>query len=432
MLPLVRRHAEDAAFYWQLLSSSAGATEVPARRARHFAETLALHLEGLGLADADGRDVALQSLQRWRKPGEVFAALHAALTLPPGPEQTQAVQAVFAVVTPSPDSLLRGAISALAWAEPAHAAPWLAQALQAEAVSRVAALRTYALRGLPVPDWSQQVRHESAFVRAAACRAAPAEASSVLLTLRADADLAVRAESVLAWARLVPSNERSSEDSAQAASLLWRSVAEQLQLLGAATGWNRMHAQRRLARWLRHLAWLAPLGHPGVQQLLTQLPPRLALSFILHHGDPRHLGFVLRALHQPDSARWALWVWRCLSGVEPEAAGLTLPDAPLDLDAPLSAAQQDADHGLPLPDAAAVAAHPASRIAFSADQRLLMGQPVLPQTLRALLDPASNQPQALRFVAAHALEQLLPAYALNLRASPAVQAAQLTRMGISQ
>ena len=432
VLPLVRRHAEDAAFYWQLLSGSAGATELPARRARHFAETLSLHLEGLALAGSRGRDVALQSLQRWRKPGEVFAAMHAALALPPGHEQEQAMEAVFVVVARSPDSLLRGAISALGWAEPRHVEPWLAQALQAEPVRRVAALRASALRGRPVPDWAQQVRHESAFVRAAACRAGAAEVLGDLLMLRTDPDLAVRAESVLAWARLVPHSGRSTDDATQAASTLWRSLSGQLHLLSAATGWNRLQMQRRLARWLRHLAWIAPLGHPGVEHLLTQLPPRLGLSFVLHHGDPQHLGFVLHAMEQPESARWALWVWRCLTGIDPQAAGLTLPDLPLDLGAPLSAAQQDADGGLPLPDPAAVAVHPASRGTLPAGQRVLMGQPVQALALRALLDPAANQPQALRFVAAHALEQLHPAYALNLRASPAVQAAQLARMRIAQ
>lgn len=429
---LVRRHAEDSAFYWQLLSSASEATEIAARRATHFAQTLALHLEGLELAAEAGRSVALDSLQRWRKPGEVFAALHTALVLPPGPDQSAAIQSVFAVVARSPDALLRGAISALAWVEPAHVYPWMTQALHADPVARVASLRAHALRAMDVPDWSQQIKHDSPFVRASACRAAPPGALSALESLRTDADLAVRAESVLAWMRLVPCHERSASAATQAASLLWRCVAEQLQWIGQATGWHRMQAQRRLTRWLRHLAWLAPLGHRGVDQLLTQLPTRLALNFVLHHGDQRHLAFVVQAMRQPESARWALWIWRCLTGVDPQAAGLTVADAPVDLDAPLTAAQQDADHGLPMPNPVAVSAHPATLGTTTGDQRCLMGQPIEPRSLRTLLDPSANQPQALRFAAAHALEQLLPDYALNLRASPAVQAGQLTRMGISQ
>lgn len=432
VLPLLHRHLDDAVFYWGQLQEPATADHLQALHALDFAEFLDANLEGLRIAAEKGAQLSLDALKRFRKSGEAFVAMHCALAAPVVGEQISACEAVFDLVARAPDLLLRGAISALAWAEQAQAEPWLAQALQDEPVRRVAALRAHALRGLTVPGWSQQIRHESSFVRSAACRSAPMEALKDLLALRTDPDLVVRAESVLAWARLVPLSERSADAVAQAAGLLWHCVVEQQRLLSAATGWHRLQAQRRLARWLRHLAWLAPLGHPGVQQLLAQLPPRLGLTFVLHHGDAAHLGFVLRALHQPESARWALWVWRCLTGVDPQAAGLTLPDRQPDLDAPLTTTQLDADHGLPLPDVAAVMAHSASHIALSAGQRLLMGQPVQPQVLRALLDPASNQPQALRFVASHALEQLLPAYALNLRASPAGQAAQLARMGISQ
>ncbi|MDH0868133.1 hypothetical protein [Mitsuaria sp. GD03876] len=428
---IVRRHVEDGSFYWLQIDACESHTGLGARRAQHFSGLLQAHLDGLRASAPAAVPLALSAVQRWRKPGEAFAALHAAFALPPGPEQAKAVQAVFTVIAQAPDLLLRGAVSALSRLAPEQAEPWLLQALQGGSVPRVAALRAHALNRLPVPDWTQQARHESAFVRAAACRAAQKESLSALHALRDDDDLVVRAESMLAWARLVPASERGVDAVAQAAGLLWRCVVEQLQHLETATGWNRLQARRRLARWLRHLAWIAPLGHPGVPQLLAQLPPRLALSFVLHHGDPRHLAFVLRAMRQPDSARWALWVWRCLTGVDPLAAGLTLPDPPPDLDAPLSEAQQDSDHGLPLPEPAAVAAHPANRIALAAGERLLMGQPVQAHGLRALLDPAADQPQALRFVAANALAQLHPAYALNLRASPKVQAEQLVRMGLA-
>jgi hypothetical protein len=435
VLTVLWRHTQDAAFYWQQLDSSLTEPGRRAERLLHFSRLLAAHLEGLEAAGSAGLAATREALTRWRKPGEAFAAARAAIALPIGPEQSEALDAVLAAVARLPDLLLRGLISALAWAPSAQAVPWLRQALSSgDVVQRVASLRAHALRDLPVPDWLQQAQHASPFVRAAACRCAPQQALPLLTSsLAADADLMVRAESVLAWARLVPLAERSVEGATEAASLLWRCVAEQLAVLAAATGWNRLQAQRRLARWLRHLAWLAPLGHPGVPQLLAQLPPRLALDFVLHHGDPVQLALVLSTLNHPHQARWAGWVWQCLTGVNIAATGLALPDPPVDLDAPLTTAQHDADHGLPLPDPAAVSAHPASRISavcLPAGQRLLMGQPVEAHALRALLDPAADQPQALRFVAAHALAQLHPAYALNLRASPEVQAAQLSRMGV--
>jgi hypothetical protein len=435
-MPLVRRHAEDAAHLWTQLDTAAAATHLSGLRAADFASRLDAHLEGLQVAGNAATPLTQEALTRWRKPGEAFAAAHAAIALPVGPDQTEALDAVLGVVAKLPDLLLRGLISALAWAPAAQSEPWRCRALSSnDPIERVAALRAHALRGLPVPDWLQQAQHQSPFVRAAACRCAPLQALPLLTSsLAADPDRMVRAESVLAWVRLVPLSERDPDAATQAASLLWHCVAEQLAGLAATTGWNRLQAQRRLARWLRHLAWLAPLGHPGVPQLLNQLPARLALDFVLHHGDPAELPFVWQAMSHPEQSRWAGWVWQCLTGVDLAATGLTLPDPPVDLDAPLTTAQQDADHGLPLPNPASVKAHPAaqpaSRTGPPAGQRQLMGQPMQAQALRALLDPAADQPQALRFVAAHALAQLHPAYALNLRASPEVQAAQLSRMGV--
>jgi uncharacterized protein (TIGR02270 family) len=432
--PLVRRHAEDAAFYWTQVDGGSQATGLNAQRLMHFQRMLEAHLEGLHVAGHDGLPLAREALARWRKPGEAFAACVAALALPGGSEaRERAMEPLLQTVRQIPDVMLRGLISALAWTSAVDVEPWLRNALASDdPVLRVAALRACAIHGLPIAHWGEHAGHANAHVRAAACRAANVEHLTLLATLRADADLQVRAESALAWARLVPAGERGSDVTAQAASLLWRSVSEQIELTAASTGWYRLQAQRRLNRWLRHLAWLAPLGHAGIPQLLAQLTPRLALSFVLYHGDPRQLGFVLSAMRKPESARWALWVWRCLVGIDPETSSLTRPDSPPDLDAPLSTAQLDADQGLPLPDPEAVAAHPASRISLADGQRLLMGQPIQAHGLRALLDPASDQPQALRFVAEHALEQLHPAYALNLRASPEVQAAQLARMGIPQ
>lgn len=438
--PLIRRHAQDAGFYWQQQDTSLTATGLHALRALHFGRLLAAHLEGLQVAGPAALPLAQESLERWRMAGEAFVASYAALSLPPGPEHEEALAAVLRVVVRTPDLLLRGFISALAWVDSPAAQAWVAHTLAgaaatqpqtpAEAVSRVAALRAAALRGQPVAHWPTHAGHPSPCVRAAACRAANPGALEALHALRADADLAVRAESVLAWARLVPPQDRHPKDATAAASLLWRCLDEQRNVLARATGWNRLQAQRRLSRWLRHLAWLAPLGHPGVPQLLTQLPLRQALSFVLDHGDAALLPFVLQALSDAQQARWAGWVWHCMTGVDLQAEGLALPNPAVDLDAPLSPAQLDADHGLPLPSAQAVAAHPGSALRLPPGRRLLMGQGVQAQALRALLDPAADQPQALRAVAAHALAQLHPAYALNLRAGLDVQQAQLTRMGL--
>jgi hypothetical protein len=429
--PIIRRHVSDAAFYWTQADATGHASHLTASRSEHFAEMLEGHLEGLEVAGGAAVPLSQEALQRWRKPGEAFVAMYTALALPPGSQQVQAINDVVQVVAGTPDLLLRGAISALAWRDTATVQEWIQTAATShDTVSQVAALRAAALHGWELERWQASLHQDSPFVRAAACRSAPVQALAALQGLSSDTDRVVRAEATLARARLVPQAERAAEQTAQLAGQLWRCVVEQVQLAATATGWNRMQAQRRLDRWLRHLAWLAPSGGPGVPELLRRLPPRMSLSFVLHHGDPALLPFVVQSMHDEQQARWAGWVWRCLTGVCLKEAGLTQPDPRTDLDAPLTQAQFDADQGLPRPDAAAVADHPASALRLAPGMRLLAGQAVSPPALRALLDPDADQPQALRAVAAHALAQLSEADALNLRASPETQASTLARMDL--
>ncbi|WAC70742.1 hypothetical protein OU995_14030 [Roseateles sp. SL47] len=406
-------------------------------RVQQFGELLKAHLDGLREAKAVGASKTLEALVRWRKPGEAFAAMYASLLLPSGSEvqaeaRTAAIERVLQVVRKFPELLLRGVISALAWAPWPPVESWLLNALVgSDAVDRVAALRAYALIGEPVPQWLVHARHANPHVRAAACRAASLEHLEALELLAADPDLAVRAEAALAWARLVPSADRGIPATTQAASRLWQCVNTQLKHLDTTTGWDRVQAQRRLDRWLRHLAWLAPLGHPGIPQLVALLPTRLALNLLLHHGDAALMPSVLTAMGSAEEARLAGWVWQCMTGVDLAGSGLTLPSPAVDLNAALSPAQQDADHGLPLPNLDAIAAHPATHRRLQPGERMLQGQALHPHRLRELLDPASNKPQALRALAAQALAQLYPDYALNLRASPEAQSVMLARMGVS-
>jgi hypothetical protein len=222
----------------------------------------------------------------------------------------------------------------------------------------------------------------------------------------------------------------------RAAGVLWQSVATQAQMASTATGWHKTQTQRRLNRWLRHLAWMAPLGHPHIATLLAHLPLRSALTFTLAHGDPAHLPFIVKALQDPQQARWAGWVWQALTGIDLQESGLTLPDPPADPSTGLTRAQQDADQGLPLPNPAAIVAHPVNQLkpANSSTQaeRVLMGQAVSVPNLVNLLSIQTDAPQALRAVAAHALAWLQSQVPINLRASASVQAQQLRQLAAQQ
>lgn len=430
--PIVARHVEDAAFYWTTLDRPAEATHLGARRAWHFSQLLEANLEGLRLNMPRAFDLALDGLDRWGKAGETFVAMYCAL-LGDADAAPARIERVLRTVRQRPDAVLRGAASALAWADAADAQAWLDKAWTSDhPVDLVLALRARALRAETPESAVLLLQHEDAHVRAAACRAVGPARPGLLRPLFEDASGPVRAEAVIAWNAGTPAESRAPDVVARLSGLLWQCVVEQADVLAAATGWHRVPARRRLDRWLRELAAIVPIGHPESGRLVARLPVRQGLNFSLLHGDPALLDFVVNAMRDPSQARWAGWVWQCLTAVDLTGEGLTAEEPPLDLDAPMTAARADADAGLPLPDAALVGAHPASRHAWPSGQRLLLARTVHPHLLREILDPTRDHAQALRFVAADALSRLHPEYAVDLRATPRHQVRQLRRIGLER
>ncbi|WP_067065008.1 hypothetical protein [Roseateles chitosanitabidus] len=429
---IVRRHVEDAAFYWTVLDRPAEATHLGARRAWHFSQLLEANLEGLRLNDPRSYELSLDGLDRWGKAGETFVAMYCALLGDAGSRAAR-VERVLRAVRRQPDAVLRGAAAALAWAAGRDAQAWIDTAwTSVEPVDLVLALRASALRE-EVPDGAAALlQHADPHVRAAACRAVGPRRPGLLRPLFDDASSPVRAEAAIAWSAAMSDGGHAADERARASGVLWRAVVEQADVLAKATGWYRVPARRRLDRWLRELAAMVPVGHPDLGQLVGSLPLRQGLNFSLHAGDPALLDFVVAAMRDPSQARWAGWVWQCLTAVDLSGEGLTAEEPPVDLDAPMTAERRDADAGLPLPDAMLVSAHPANRHGWPRDQRMLLAHPVHPHLLRDILDPNRDHAQALRFIAADALSRMHPEYAVDLRATPSHQARQLRRMGLEE
>ena len=420
--PLVSRHAADAAFYWLQLDQSVGSFQLTPTRLRLFNSRLDAHLEGLAIAGAEGVRPAFAALERWKKPGEAFVCTWLVSQHP----DEAALGRLASHLKEQPDTLLRGAISALAWLPDNAARPLISQwsQPQASAVLQVAALRATALRApdtigalaLPLPEY---LASPVPYVRAAACRVLckqpPESAAPMLRGALKDDDMAVRAEAAIALSTM--------PDADDAGAVLWHCVAAQAAIHAQATGWYRMQAMRRLNRWTRYLAWLAPLGHPDLPALFEHLPPRVGLTFALYHGDSAHLSRVLAALADPETTRYAGWVWQSLTGIDLETTGLTLPEPDkVPTRGPITDAQMDADNGLPLPDAAAIVRHPVDTVA---GKRCLLGRELTAAEAIRLLPEA---PQAIRSVAALSLRTTLPRLAPNIRASMRVQQAQLSAL----
>ncbi|WP_431286627.1 HEAT repeat domain-containing protein [Roseateles chitinivorans] len=421
---IVRRHADDAAFYWSQIDGAASSVLLRADAVSGFQAQLGAHLEGLIVAGEEGVKITQGNLERWRKPGEAFVAMLLALEHGNG-EWAPAMTSVMRSIRAHPDVVARGAISALAWTSPDKRAAWVRAALAGDNPVDIAiALRAASLVREEVASISMWLKHPDAQVRAAACRATGPGGRGAIGALAQDDSLFVRAECAIAVARLEQSDGRT------AAAQLWPCVTDQIAVWTSLTGWPRAQAERRLRRWLKHLAWFTPLGHPGMRALLDRLPRRLALDAILVHGDVAHLPFVIASMSDEREARWAGWTWQAMTGVDIEAQDLALEETEIDLDAPLNAARADGDAGLPLPDVARIAAHGGSSPTPHSGSRRLLGKDVTAQHLRSLLHPGADQPQALRAVAAHALSWMHPDYPLDLRAPARVQGEQLRRMGV--
>jgi uncharacterized protein (TIGR02270 family) len=418
VVPLVRWHAEDIAFYWRQIDNSREISRLDAERLGMFHARLLAHLEGLAVAGDKGWPCALEPLTRWQKAGEAFAcAWLAAIT-----NNASALEQLWAEVNKNPESLLRGVISALGWLPEATARSAITTWSDPETMpppALVAALRGAALlEGMsaalsqPLSDYLQ---HKDAHVRAAALRVAshaPEIPESVLQAGLADDELQVRAE-----AAITLGNRGHSE----ATAVLQACLAQQAENARAATGWFATQAERRLNRWASHLAWRLAPGSVDLDYFDALLPPRVGLNFALYHADASVLPWLLKKMENSDASRYAGWVFSMLSGVTwADKEGAPEPDEDTILKMPRM--ERDAfDSGFPLPDPEALRAMTPS---FPAGTRILSGQPMTLPHLLAILENA-NLHQSKRALAAHALRYLAPGFSLNVRAPIICQQARL-------
>lgn len=428
--PLVRRHAEDAAFYWAQHDASAESPRLDLSGLARFGQLLSAHLEGLKVAGRAGWPLCLAALERWKKPAEAFVATYTAIAV----ADASQCEALLAQVRARPDELLRGVISALAWIPLEQALPVIKEwaGTEGDSVMQVAALRAVALIGADAFAAIEQplerfIDGPDEHVRAAACRVAAHYASAepisaALLVRLQDPALAVRAEAAIALSSGRMSASRNGDGDVQAALVLSDCIAAQVAVLNAATGWYRKQALRRLNRWVQHLCALQPDGL-DCSGLLEMLPRRMALRFVAYRGDSAYLPYVVKQMSIPGEARYAGWVWQTITGVDLSAAGLSLPEPVRDVEADaIQEVSVDADLGLVLPDAEAIKRFPTSLVG---GQRYLLGLALNPTNALAALKTAS---QAQRNIAAHYLELNHPPVRISVRAPVLRQVSSLDQI----
>lgn len=408
-----------------------------------FDQLLDAHLDGLHAAGDAGWSMALAELQRWKGASEVFVCVVLALSRD---DSDARLVAVWQVVQTDPQRMLRGFMSALAWVPAQQALPCCQHLLarpEAGSALQVLALRALALmerRDAPDPSsvWGQAIgatlpralASEDSHLRAAACRLLPHADARLWLPLLDDPQPAVQAEAAISLYPLLQHPQRlpGAGGSAgephdvrrRAANALWQAADRLGQELPGLSGSHRSQAQHRLLRWVCHLGLVAPLDDAGGDRLLTLLPPRLGLWFVLHHGSGRHLPWVVQQMADPGVARLAGWVWSALTGIELRQRGLDLtPRAP----DPESRGTDIHDPGLPEPDAQAIQA---LRISLPVDGACLAGQPIDREVLTQAL---WHGPQAIRWIASQRLAVWDGVMPLNIRAHARTQRDLAARAG---
>lgn len=388
---LVRRHAEDAAFYWSQRSNTAFSPLLSFARFAHFDRLLDAHLDGLRVADqqsikADGCGgnagwhFVWANLKRWKGAGEAFVAYVLALEHAQSGNQAR-MSALWPLLEKHADTMLAGVVSACAWVEDEVARPWLEAWLAQRdfPLLQAVALRAYACRRETPQgvDLGALLASPHPNLRQAACKLAGVQGLSglreKLFALRGDAALEVRAAALLALFQMgaFAGDETLLGD-------LWQTLKLCSDLHTHSRGLAKKRAALQSQTLARIVGHATPCGHAALAPALRTLPQRLAILVLAHQGNPSAVPALIALMGKKPyaaDARLAAWALSFITGLDWSLPGLTLPAPALPEDederiTPL----QDPDVGLPWPNVPAVSAWWDSNAArFGAGMPMLLG-----------------------------------------------------------
>lgn len=324
---IIKRHAGDAAFYWNQWDKAKNSFVIDAEQLTHIENLLIAHLDGLLEAKELGWQEALASMQRWKSPGETFVCCVLALTH----NSQERFEILWPLLEKNIAYCTRGFISALAWysQRTEAAAPWLTHWLQtAESplIKTVALRASHCLGSIPIDYAITASQHNDTHVRAAGCRTLAPHignplAGNALISLLNDTNIQVRAEAAIAL--LKNSNDQSIFISAL--SCLWKSIAEKLPTLDNLIGSKKRSALRQLKRWLFYWATHTPLNQPEFANALEHLPNFLQIEAIGLLGNMAHIPLLMKHMDQLELAPAALTTLELLTGCDATHLQLTRP-----------------------------------------------------------------------------------------------------------
>lgn len=330
IMPLIQRHASDAAFYWNQRDESITSTHLQLERLAHFDRLLQANLDGLIVAGDTGWDAALQALERWKGVNQLFVCAFLSLH----EKSTERLPLLFKRIEAQPNQLARGLISALAWHHQhtdADAPNWINHWLETatKPLLRTIVLRAASCAGIACHTQAlNDCTAESPYQRAAACRALGApmnthENISLANTINQslenclnDPATNVRAEAAISLLTRSPNQS--------ALNVLQGSIVLLAQQIPSLKGSQIKLAQRKLERWVTQLAIHCPIGDAQVGVLLEQLSPHEQILFMATHGDAALIPHLLNWAEDTNLAPGVLWAVYLITGVDAHSTGIEL------------------------------------------------------------------------------------------------------------
>jgi uncharacterized protein (TIGR02270 family) len=374
---IIKRHAGDAAFYWNQWDKAKYSFVIDGERLAHIEHLLIAHLDGLIEANDIGWQESLANLKRWKGAGETFVCCLLAMTN----DSQERFKAIWPTLGLNSADCARGFISALIWYHQRTATPtrWLDHWLQS-AESQL--LKTVAIRAsthlgfTPIELLTEASQSESPHLRASACRALTLHkndqfAFAILHNLLNDSVATVKAEASIGLLTCTHDKQVIYTATAQ----LWDLIIQHLSSLNSLKGSKQRAALRQLKRWLFHWAAHTPLSDKQLATELEQLPPTLQIEAIGWHGDASLCTQLLALMENLELAPAALAQFQLLTGCDAEAEHLILPVTPEQL---IAAERLLPEYqGMPFPNLAAIRAWWSThQHRYSASTKVLLGHAI--------------------------------------------------------
>lgn len=398
---IVAQHAEGAAFQWLLRDAAARSANHNLVQLSRIDERVSAHLGGLQIASEAGWEACEEGLA-WEEAGEVFAAAYLALSAASGARIDRVLE-----LARTREDLCRAFISALGWMEWNHIVGRVHDFMESPdpQLRRIGLAAAALHRRLTRAELGTLLEDDHEMVRQRAMKAVGEMGESTFLPQLRHALL--------------------SKDETERFRAAWSGC-----LLGDPSFTGELcrhalirgpHAEQACLMAMRSMAcedsfrWLAAFAKDSGD-------PRILVKAMGASGDPSHVPVLLERMSDPAMARLAGESFTFITGLDLTDAAVegTAPDGfeagPTD-DPDDENVGRDPDEGLPWPEPDGIARWwNEHRIAFPSGSRYLLGKPLSRESLRSILQTAT---QRQRSAAAFELALHEPGKALFNVAAPA-------------